>query len=167
MLIIYVDQRQVKLEIVALFLSIITTIIFEIPEKIYKAYKFFFLPPEPLLDQQKILIETSPEKILLDYVCGNAREITWIDRGIITTKHLRDFKKVVLVGPMKSGKSREAAEFIKKAQDSNLIPSSRVYDITEGTRTFTPDILQEMLKRKLDRALPNLIYGMCQWFETT
>jgi hypothetical protein len=101
----------------------------------YGAFQFFFVKPSNKpAEHPKILAPTSPEKILKDYVSANPEEITWRDRQIFAPGDLRSQPRLILVGQMKSGKTREAAELIRRAILEELLIPTRIYDITPNLR---------------------------------
>ncbi len=105
-----------------------------------------------------MLTLTSPEKILKDYVSANPEEITWLDRQIVMTNDLRNYQKILIVGRMKSGKTREAAQLIRKALDEELLIPSRIYDISQGLREIQSEAIQSALNRELDRGKRTLFF---------
>ena len=52
---------------------------------------------------------------------GRSGQIPWIDRGVTSAGLLRTHGRVAIVGWMKSGKTREAAELIRVALEGNWI----------------------------------------------
>jgi tetratricopeptide (TPR) repeat protein len=150
--------RQQKLESIKLVVDLVNGIGALFP-LLYGAYKFFLIKPkEKSSDFPKILTPTSPDKILTDYVSANPEEITWLDRQIVTTSNLRSHQCILLVGRMKSGKTREAAELIRKALSEEMLIPTRIYDITPGVRGFTPEVIQSALNRDLDRGTRVLFF---------
>lgn len=115
-------------------------------------------PKEKSFGNPKLLKETSPEKILTDYVSAKPDEISWLDRQILTTSDLRSHPRILLVGRMKSGKTREAAELIRKAISEEILIPSRIYDITENIRSFPTLAIQSELDKELDRGTRVLFY---------
>ncbi len=133
--------RQQKLERIVNLLDAINGFAALFPLA-YGAYKFFLTPQEvKSVDYPKALIPTSPKKILAD-VSENPEEFTWQDRHIITTSDLQTYKKILIVGRMKSGKTREAAELIRRALGEELLITSRIYDISQGMREIQPEAIQ-------------------------
>lgn len=52
---------------------------------------------------------------------GRSGKIPWIDRGITTPSLLQSHGRIAIVGPMKSGKTREAYELSRMAQENGLV----------------------------------------------
>ncbi len=98
----------------------------------------------------RILRQTSPEQLIKEYVPAYDQKITWIDRGALTADQLHIDHKILLVGRMNSGKSREIAEFIRKRMEDGTFVSSCVYDITGGISALDPKLITETVRNKLD-----------------
>lgn len=146
----FIFPRQQKLEGLKLIADLMV-VIAAVVSLVYGVLKFFFARPElKPVEYPKILTLTTPAKILRDYVAAKAGEITWLDRQIVTTTDLRTCQKILLVGRMKSGKTHEAAELIRRALGEGLIIPSRIYDITQSVRGYTLEILQSALQREVD-----------------
>ena len=110
------------------------------------------LPPNSSLSP------TTVEKILNTYTAESWQKIPWIDRSIVTTGDLRRCQVVILKGRMKSGKSREAAELIRRALAEEVILPAQLFDISAGMLEFSPDTLRSALEKKLDCASRALFY---------
>jgi tetratricopeptide (TPR) repeat protein len=146
-----VTSNQESLEAAKLLLEVMQGVAFLLTS-LYGAYLFFLSDSNGRVSESlKALAETSPQKILLDYVGEQPDAITWQDRKILAPNDLPDLKRILLVGRMKSGKSREAAELIRRAIDDMVWINSRVYDINPGLRGLTPETLQPALQRELDK----------------
>ena len=72
------------------------------------------------------LLEQAPIR-RVDYAAliarlGRSGKIPWIDRGIANPSLLQSHGRIAIVGPMKSGKTREAYELSRMAQENGLVP---------------------------------------------
>ncbi len=115
----------------------------------------FLVPPSPpsgggVDNTDRILRQTTPEQLIKDYVPAYDQKITWIDRGALTADQLHIDHKILLVGRMNSGKSREIAEFIRKRLEDGTFISPCVYDITGGMSALDPKLITETVRNKLD-----------------
>jgi Flp pilus assembly protein TadD len=149
--------RQQNLGLVSDIISIITGLLY-IVVAIAALVRSFRPPPQNAEEKQEILKTTSPEDILNDYVPADWRGIAWLNREIITDTYLRKHPCVVLVGTMKSGKSREAAELVRAALDKGTCLPKRTFDITDGVKHMTPEQVQAALSGKMDCEAPTLFY---------
>ncbi|MDH5506490.1 MAG: tetratricopeptide repeat protein [Anaerolineae bacterium] len=91
------------------------------------------------------LLPTSPEAIRL----GRGGRVSWINRRGATSADLTRHSKLVITGPMKIGKSREAAELIRLALDAGLVGEAAVYQPGPVFRFLDPGSLQTALRRSL------------------
>lgn len=108
--------RQQKLELIRSVFDILLGA--GIIPSLYKLYLFLFPPPPPpekLFSLETILKPTSYDLILKDYIDKSGKEIRWIDRGVVTPGDLPGNPRLVIIGRMKMGKTREAAELIRRA----------------------------------------------------
>ena len=135
------------------FIKWLITTIISLPAFII-ALVNFILPSPPsgsVVDNtDRILRQTSPEQLIKEYVPAYDQKITWIDRGALTADQLHIDHKILLVGRMNSGKSREIAEFIRKRMEDGTFVSSCVYDITGGISALDPKLITETVRNKLD-----------------
>jgi hypothetical protein len=99
--------------------------------------------PASRLDE--ILVPTTPDKLFETYVVParvRGQVLPWIDTGTVTTADLRASQVLVIAGPMKSGKSREAIELLWRAMDDGIVSTARLYDVSESWRRLPPDALR-------------------------
>ncbi len=54
-------------------------------------------------------------------------KVAWVDRGIVGPKDLRQSRYLAILGPIKSGKTREAIELLRAAVDTELVSNTTVY----------------------------------------
>jgi hypothetical protein len=84
--------------------------------------------------------------------------LPWIDTGTVTTADLRASQVLVMAGPMKSGKSREAVELLRRAVAEGIVSPARLYDVSESWRSLPPDALKAELQSRLDFGSPVVLY---------
>ncbi len=54
--------------------------------------------------------------------------VSFINRNAADKNILDKYKKIIIVGQMKSGKTREAAKIIQRAIDTDLVNIDHVYE---------------------------------------
>ncbi|MBE9065973.1 tetratricopeptide repeat protein [Leptolyngbya cf. ectocarpi LEGE 11479] len=79
---------------------------------------------------------------------GKSGKIPWIDRGAANPGLLREHGRVAIVGWMKSGKTREAAEIIRTATEDGTIAA--VYEPTSALDLIKQDSLAESITIQVD-----------------
>lgn len=79
---------------------------------------------------------------------GQSGRIPWIDRGVTSSGLLRSHGWVAIVGWMKSGKTREAAELIRMALEDSWI--STVYEPTSALDLIEQNIWAEAVTTEVD-----------------
>jgi tetratricopeptide (TPR) repeat protein len=87
---------------------------------------------------------------------GRSGKIPWVDRGVTSTSLLRTSGRVAIVGLMKSGKTREAAELIRVALQDGLI--SVVYEPTSALDLIDQDTLAQEVGAQVEVAQCCLFY---------
>ena len=150
--------RQQKLEGIKLLVDLLNGFLALLPAVI-AIFKFLF--PEKVLPDRQTLDSLLPLADLEKIRNPNAeyRQITpWIDRGIVTTRYLQGHPFLVLVGRMKSGKTREAAELIRQALSEDIVFLDKFYDISESINELSLELIQSALKKILDRGSRVLFY---------
>jgi len=83
-------------------------------------------------------------------------QVNWIDRGATNVGNLRAHGLVVITGRMKSGKTREAVELIRRAVTEELINSGCIFEPSPKFPLVSTDKLQEMMG--LDLKMPALLF---------
>ena len=115
------------------------------------------LPLRQLLESQEPsrvwrLSERAPlRKITYDVLVarlGRSGRIPWIDRGIVSSSLLLSHGRIAIMGPMKSGKTREAVELIRMAQEDGWV--SVVYEPTAALDLVDQNALAEAIAGELD-----------------
>jgi hypothetical protein len=105
-------------------------------------------PPDQLRDMPPLQPVTPGE------ICarmGRGGQAEWIDRHATLLTHLcRPHGRLIITGRMKIGKTREAAELIRRAVDDDLVPPDRIYEPTPALRLLTGEGLRAALRRCLD-----------------
>ena len=79
---------------------------------------------------------------------GRGGKVPWIDRGILSRRTLRLHGSIAIIGWMKSGKTREAAELICTAVEMNLI--SVVYEPTSALDLIDTNSLEAAISSEID-----------------
>ncbi|MEM7063289.1 MAG: tetratricopeptide repeat protein [Cyanobacteria bacterium P01_B01_bin.77] len=79
---------------------------------------------------------------------GRSGKILWIDRGLATPGLLREHGRIAIVGWMKSGKTREAAEVIRMAVEDGTIAA--VYEPTSALDLISQDSLSDAVTFQAD-----------------
>ncbi|MGC1374624.1 MAG: tetratricopeptide repeat protein [Anaerolineales bacterium] len=72
--------------------------------------------------------------------------INWIDRGATKPGDLRAHGRIVIAGRMKLGKTREAAELIRRVIDDDQIAEDRIFEPSPTFRYFSREKLLDALK---------------------
>ena len=99
------------------------------------------------------LLEQAPIR-RVDYAAlvarlGRSGKIPWIDRGITTPSLLQSHGRIAVLGPMKSGKTREAIELIRMAQENGLI--SAVFEPTATLDLIEQEHLSAAVAAQVDQ----------------
>lgn len=147
--------RLSKIIVIGAFLGIIVYI-FDIISKLCSFVRWVFGSDKDKHNPFR-LSTTTPDNIL-NNDSTSWKDITWIDRGIITTKDLRDNKFLIITGRMKSGKTREAAELLRRALKEQVFPEACLYDISKGSIDMTPETLRVSLLKEIDYGSPPVFY---------
>ena len=79
---------------------------------------------------------------------GRSGKIPWIDRDATSASLLREHGRVAIVGWMKSGKTREAAELIRRTLEDGWI--SQVYEPTSALDLIDQEALASAIATQLD-----------------
>lgn len=80
---------------------------------------------------------------------GNGGEIPWIKRGMASSSLLNEHDRIAVIGPMKSGKTREAIELIRIAVQNGLV--SAVFQPAGAINVIDPELLVSAVAVQLDR----------------
>ena len=108
-----------------------------------------------VVQTDRLLIKTTPEQLLVNKLGDEAAKINWIDRDVVTIDDIRSKRLLLLTGRMKIGKTREAVELIRKMVDNGLVPSTRVFDLSDCLREYpSPESARSEIDKKLDRGTP-------------
>ena len=102
------------------------------------------------------LQSTSSDKIRQGL--GQGGLVNWIDRGVCNPDLLRQYARIIIVGRMKQGKTREAAELIRQAVLEDLVPTDRVFEPSPAFLFINLDELQAALERGVDPKAPILLF---------
>jgi hypothetical protein len=84
--------------------------------------------------------------------------VNWIDRHATHVADLRTHGRVVITGRMKIGKTREAAELIRRAVAEDLVAPDHIYEPAPVFRFLSDASLREALRRSLDPQAPTLLF---------
>ena len=106
--------------------------------------------------RRKQLCSTTPHRIRENL--GHGGQVNWIDRGVSHVADLRTYGRVVISGRMKLGKTREAAELIRRAVTEELVPQDRIYEPAPAFRLLTGNTLLTALRWVLTPQLPALLF---------
>ena len=79
---------------------------------------------------------------------GKSGQIPWIDRGIVSSSTLVEHGRVAIVGPMKSGKTREAAELIRRTQADGWL--SVIYEPSRALDLIDLDMLSCAIAKQIE-----------------
>ena len=107
-------------------------------------------PPDQNGDNASLLLPFTPAE-MKERFGEYGSNVTWIDRGVSKVRDLRAYGRLVIIGPMKIGKTREAYELMRRAVAENLVLESRLYRlnpsyfdlIQDENITFPSDIDRE------------------------
>lgn len=102
---------------------------------------------EHLLKPHAPIRQTSYEELLARL--GNSGRIPWLDRHIASTNVLLEGNRIAIIGPMKSGKTREAVELIDHAKKNGLI--TLVFEPTASLDLIPIDRLREAVGMHAER----------------
>ena len=80
---------------------------------------------------------------------GNGGEIPWIERGMASLSLWNHHDRIAIIGPMKSGKTREALELIRIAQQNGLV--STVFQPAGAINVIDLELLASAVAVQLDR----------------
>ena len=84
--------------------------------------------------------------------------VNWIDRGATRPAELRRHTRLALIGPSRMGKTREAAELIRRAVDDDLIPDERAFEPSRYFRFIGAEGLASAIQRQIDPQQPLLFF---------
>ncbi len=108
-----------------------------------------------VVEEEGLLVPTTPEEFLLRKMSEEQISINWIDRELITDEMLRTSGLYLFEGRSKIGKTREAAEFIRQLIEDGIVPPKRVFDLTKSIGLYpTPESARTAMNRKLDFGSP-------------
>ena len=102
------------------------------------------------------LLKTSPEKIREGM--GHGGQVTYINRGEFDSNLLYKNPKVIVTGPMKIGKTREAAEIIERAINDDLVTEEQIYEPGKTLRALDTAGLAEALRWEFDTGKRALLF---------
>jgi tetratricopeptide (TPR) repeat protein len=86
-------------------------------------------------------------------------QVLWLDRGIVTPDDLRSGRDwLILTGPFKTGKSREAVQLIERVQAQGWVARDRIFELHHTFTQRTPTELRAALADCLDRRRPALVF---------
>jgi len=102
------------------------------------------------------LWKTSPEKIRDGM--GRGGQVTYINRGVFDSNLLWENPRVVITGPMKIGKTREAAEIIERAINDDLVSEDQIYEPGQTLRALDAAGLAEALRWEFDTGKRALLF---------
>ena len=73
--------------------------------------------------------------------------VNWIDRGQTNPNQLAEFHQLIITGAMKVGKSREAAELIRRTIRREAVHPDRVFKLSADFPLYTADGLQQAIRK--------------------
>ena len=101
---------------------------------------------EKTFSNQSPLIQITTDH-LLEQLGQYGSKVPYIDRKAVSITNLRQNGRIVISGKMKTGKSREAIELIKKAIVNDLVPNYRIFQLSPSYKLFDPqNHMQRLLK---------------------
>jgi len=102
------------------------------------------------------LNSTKPQDLLESM--GQGGRVDWIDRGATRIADLRTHGRIVILGRMKAGKTREATELIRRAVAEDIVPLSQIYEPGPAFCFLTKGTVREAMLRQLNPHLPVLFF---------
>ena len=93
------------------------------------------------------LLKVTHQTLIKDL--GNGGEIPWVERGVASLALLYQYDRIVIIGPMKSGKTREAIELIRIAEQNGLV--SAVFRPAAAINLIDPERLVAAITVQLDQ----------------
>ena len=87
---------------------------------------------------------------------GESGQIDWVDRDATNPATLLAYGRIAIVGWMKSGKTREAAELINKSIKGSLF--SQVFEIAPFINSISIDQIQKLIYATVDRNQKYLLF---------
>ncbi len=113
------------------------------------------IPPEGTLDSP--LRHTNWEK-LLERLGERGGQVPWIDRGKTSAGILRAYGRLLIRGRKGIGKTREAAELIRRVVSEEFVSPDRVFVPSEGFHQIDAAAIRSAVRRNLDLTSPILLY---------
>jgi hypothetical protein len=104
-------------------------------------------PSARALRDEAPLLQTSHNSLIKGL--GNGGAIPWIERGMASLSLLYQHDRIAIVGPMKSGKTREALELIRIAEQNGLV--STVFQPAGAINVVDPQLLASAVAVQIDR----------------
>jgi tetratricopeptide (TPR) repeat protein len=102
------------------------------------------------------LRKTSPE--IIREGLGRGGQVSYINRGTTDENLLWQHPKVIIIGQMNVGKTREAAEVIQRAIDDDLVPEDRIFEPSQTLRALDSASLEDALLWELDTGQKALLF---------
>ena len=102
----------------------------------------------------EVLRVITPEEIRARM--GRGGRVNWIGRGVTEVAHLRKHGRVAIAGRMKVGKTREAAELMRRAVVEDLVPEGQLFELAPAFRLLTEGALPTALRRTVTAETPVL-----------
>ncbi len=99
---------------------------------------------------------TGPEQ--LRAALGQGGRISWLDRKTADVGLLAEHGRVILVGPMRAGKTREAVEWTRRAVENELVRADRVFRLLPSFRLLDSDGLAAAFEQKAKTREPMLLF---------
>jgi hypothetical protein len=153
---IYPVWWNVPLGLIGVFLLALVGVLQVVDWVMKISANFKLLTEQEKISNEPPLIKTSPANIR--EVLGRGGQVSFINRRVQDKPILDEWKKVIIVGKMKSGKTREAAELIQWAIDHDLIHTDQIYEPSQTFRALDASGLEDSLKWKLDTGRKVLVF---------
>jgi len=104
---------------------------------------------------------TTGEQIRESLGVRHGSRVKWVDRGAVAVHQLKssgDHGRLVIVGRMKVGKTREAAELIRRAVKEELVSEDQIFEPSSAFHYVSSESLRHSVSRQLDAKLPILLF---------
>lgn len=113
------------------------------------------------------LRQGTPRTLMREILLDGAN-IRWVDRKATEVGHLMRNPHLIILGPSRIGKTREALELIQRAVHDTLVGEQRVYAPNHLDARLTGDRLVQSIQQMITPDLPVLLFvdDFTRWYET-
>ncbi len=150
------DQNAARIQTIASVLSVLPFVLGLLFSYLKSLGFFPSTPTHDLFSETAVLEAITPEAIRATMEKGG--QINWIDRVATEPRDLQRYGRLAIVGRSRQGKTREAAELIRRAVALDLVRTACIYQPGQALRFVAESSLRAAILARVDRPQAVLLF---------